>query len=215
VTDATPTDQPVRWPPRSELPRGIIVTRLPFLGTTWYDRGVRYWLRRAVLTAVMATGVAVATAILSGVLHAARQSSQTAFWVVVAVEAVISVISLGVIFARSRRMGTARGTAALRKTLAPSRRTRGLGAGAGLLVRTGSLLAQAFVVVSALAFYGTYIALLLLSLLPRLDIERQARYELAQQLRWYPVGQGGRQPDRERPQRRHPGRKHHPSHHHR
>jgi hypothetical protein len=210
--------EPVRWPPRSELPRGLTIKSLPLVGTTWYDRGIRYWLRRAGWTALMAIGVAVATAILSGVLQAARDSSQTAFWVVVAVEVVFSVISGAYIVIGSRRLGTPKAKKYLERSqarTASARKTTGLGAGLGLLARSGSVLGQAFLVIGVMLFYGSYVTLFLRSLLPRLDIERQARYELAQQLRWFPADPVARQPDREGARRRHPGPKHHPSHHHR
>ncbi len=210
--------EPVRWPTRGELPRGLTIKSVPLVGTTWYDRGLRYWLRRAGWTTLMAIVVALVTAILWGVLQAARDSSQTAFWVVVAVEVVFSVISGGYIWIGSRRLGTPKAKKYLQRSqarTASARRTAGLGAGLGLLARSGSVLGQTFLVIGAMLFYGSYIALFLRSLLPRLDLERQARYELAEQLRWYPAGQGDRQRDRQGARRRHPGPKHHPSHHHR
>jgi hypothetical protein len=45
-----PMPSAVRLPPRSALRRDVEIPVLPGLGLTWYDRGPRYWARRAGLT---------------------------------------------------------------------------------------------------------------------------------------------------------------------
>lgn len=78
--------------------------RLPVVGTTWYRRGPRYWLRRvgsgcaSLLTAVFVCAVAWAlfAGLVSGLPDGWRE-------VVYAVEGVAAVIGLGLGWARGRR----------------------------------------------------------------------------------------------------------------
>ncbi|HEX9337676.1 MAG TPA: hypothetical protein VF892_17405, partial [Pseudonocardiaceae bacterium] len=72
-----------RFPPRSTLPRTIEVEKVPMLGTTWYERGFRYWLRRFFMVVVAAGVLALVGALLAGFFGAIRQSSVTGFWIAV------------------------------------------------------------------------------------------------------------------------------------
>jgi uncharacterized membrane protein YhaH (DUF805 family) len=81
--------EPVRWPPRDQLPAGITVKSIRVLGTTWYERGAAYWLRRAWMAVCFAIGAALEAVIILGIADAAGNGRMGfGFWAVIAAELV-------------------------------------------------------------------------------------------------------------------------------
>lgn len=169
-----------RFPPRSGLPRTVTIERLPMLGTTWYERGVRYWLRRVGMVLLMAVVLALVTALLWGFFGAIRQSSVTGFWIALSIEIAYSVAVLGWILWRvARRWHDPEPV----RPKPVSRRAAGAGAVLGTLARAGSVLGALVLVLGSLLFVGLYVALLVLMLTPETVWERPARLAMAERLR--------------------------------
>jgi hypothetical protein len=82
--------EPFRWPPRDQLPPGITVKPIPVIGTTWYERGAAYWLRRAWMALLFAIADALVVVIVFAFADAAGNGRRTGgFWAVIAVELVL------------------------------------------------------------------------------------------------------------------------------
>jgi hypothetical protein len=170
----------VRFPPRSALPRTITIDKVPGLGDTWYERGVRYWLRRVGSVLLMALVLALVTAALSGFFGAIRESSVRGFYIALSVEIAYSLALMVWIFVQlARHWNDPR--AARPKPV--SRQAGRAGAVLGTLARTGSFLGALILVVGSLLFLGLYVALLLLMLMPETAWERPVRLRMAEQLR--------------------------------
>lgn len=60
----------VRFPPRNQLPYGVAVRKLPLVGTSWYERGKVYWLRRIGGAGLMALIVVSQAAMVLGAMDA-------------------------------------------------------------------------------------------------------------------------------------------------
>jgi hypothetical protein len=149
-------------PPRHALPRDVTLPVLPGLGLTWYDRrGLSYWGRRAALSILWLFLTVVVTLIVVAILIALSHRSTAGFVVVLVLEVGYS---LGVLafFA----VATARGWDDPRPGT----------------IRPGNVLGQIFLILSSLTI-GLYLALLVTSLLPETPAERQARLQVAGQLR--------------------------------
>src|ERR1700676_2086780 len=93
------------FPPRAGLPRGLqqLVERLPFLGTTWYERGAGYWVRRAGYTLFWVLLLTLETTILGGLFAFIRSSTQLGFYIALGIEIVICLVTGGYMWARLRR----------------------------------------------------------------------------------------------------------------
>ena len=70
----------VRFPPRRELPPGVTIPKLPFLGRTWYERGFFYWCRRVAMVFMLAVAVAVYAGIIFGVMSAGGPAARPVTW---------------------------------------------------------------------------------------------------------------------------------------
>ena len=81
-------------PPRGALPRDIEIPAVPELGRTWYDRGGKYWTRRAALAFMWAVVLLVIVLIDVGIFCTIRQSSAAAFVVLLAIDAAVAVAVL-------------------------------------------------------------------------------------------------------------------------
>jgi hypothetical protein len=171
----------VRLPPRTALPRDVVVESLSGLGTTWYDRGAGYWARRAGLALMWAVVITLVTLLVVGFLGAIRSSSKTGFYVALAVEVAWSLVIIGWFTVRTVRRWN--DPAPPRRQPGRSRRAASGGAALGVLARSGFLIGQAFLVIGSLFFLGLYVAMFLSYLLPEIPAERQARLRLAQTLR--------------------------------
>jgi hypothetical protein len=146
--------------------------KLPVIGTSWQTRGLDYWSRRACYTFLMAITVAVETAVLYGIWQSI--SFTTGRVIFVLIEGGLSLITGGVIFVGMRRMGTPKDRSQKRPSSAVARRAGTVGAAIGIMSGIGSILGALFIVLGSLLTYGLVLTLLVRSLLPRLDVERQA-----------------------------------------
>ncbi|HEY3608231.1 MAG TPA: hypothetical protein VGL06_12065 [Pseudonocardiaceae bacterium] len=170
----------VRFPPRSALPRGIAVERVPLLGTTWYERGFRYWLRRVLLVVVSALILALVAALLRGFFGAIRRTSVTGFWVALAIEVVYSLAVVVFLVVRTKRRWHDLRPVAPKPVARPA---GSAGAVLGTLARSGLFVGQVVLVLATLVFVGLYVALFLAMLMPETIWERPARLALADRLR--------------------------------
>lgn len=166
-------------PPRTTLPRDVVIPVLPSLGVTWYDRGFGYWMRRVGLTLMWVVVLAILGAIDVGLFSGIRQSSRTGFAVFLAIDVALTVALL--VYAA---VGTVRqwNTAALPgqiRTVFPGRRGTVLNGFAQFAYRVGVLA----VAVAFLFFPGFFILLFLTSLMPETPTERHARLWMAERLR--------------------------------
>ena len=168
-----------RFPPRSALPRSIAVEAVPLLGTTWYERGVRYWLRRVAMVVVGAIVLTLVVTLLWGLFSGIRQSSVTAFWIALGVEIAYSAAVVVWFCVRvARRWNDPR--PAPRPRAARSAGTAG--AVLGTLARAGSVVGAVVLVLGSLVFVGLYVALFLLMLMPVTVWEQPARLAMAERL---------------------------------
>jgi hypothetical protein len=166
----------------ASLPRDIDIPALPGLGTTWDDRGGKYWARRAGMAFMWAVVLLLIVLTDVGIFRSIRHSSRAGFTVALAVDAALAAAVL-VYFAirTARRWNT--------PTL-PGRARTAFRAGRG---RTGAVLSgfvqigYLLAVLAAAALFlfcpAFIIALFLMSLLPETLPERQARLWMAGQLR--------------------------------
>jgi hypothetical protein len=157
------------------------VEKIPWLGTTWYERGLAYWALRLALTLFAVVFLALFTAILVLFLQGVYQSSQRHAWFygLLAFEIVFSLATGGYLTYRMIKHPV---TATTDDLAAARPRVRGA-AGVGILARSGSVLAQLFIVLVAALSYGLWAAATMRSLSPVLPTERQARQRLAERLR--------------------------------
>jgi hypothetical protein len=172
----------VSLPPRSALPRDVEVPVLPGLGRTWYDRGGKYWARRAGLTLMWAVVLLLIVLIDVGIFTAIRHSSQAAFAILLTIDVVVAVVVLGYFAVRTvRRWNT---PSLPGRARAARRAKRGGAAGfLGGLAQLGYVLAVLAAAVIFLFCPALILALFLMSLLPEPLAERQARLWMAEQLR--------------------------------
>lgn len=171
---------PIRFPPRSQLPRSIEIRNVPLLGTTWYERGVRYWLRRLGIVLLCLLILALVAAILWGFFGAIQQSSITGFWIGVGIEVTYSLAVIVYLVVRTARRWNSRQLAPAKP---PNRAVGSTGAALGGLARSGLFLGQLILVLGTLLFVGVYVAFLLAALMPETVWERPAKLELADRLR--------------------------------
>jgi len=172
----------VRLPPRSALRRDVEVPVLPGLGLTWYDRGPRYWARRAGLAFMWAVVLTLIGAIDVGLFGAIRHSSRTGFLVFAAIDAALTVALLVFFAVRTVRRWNVAALPAHARTVFRVGRGR---AGTLLsgLVQIGYTLAVLIAAIAFLFFPGFFLLMFLTSLLPEPPAERQARLWMAERLR--------------------------------
>jgi hypothetical protein len=170
----------MQFPPRDQLPPGTDLQKLPVLGTSWYERGAAYWMRRVWLFLLMALVVTLTSLLVGGFLIGIKDSSHTGFVVVLILEIVwsLAIIVYGMI-------RTVRHWNELDPPRPLSRRQReaaAAGSVLGTLARVGLALAQFVLVIGSVLFFGLYVLLLIYALLPQYPPEHKARLRLAQQL---------------------------------
>lgn len=165
-----------RFPPRSTLPRTIAIEKVPLVGTTWYERGFRYWLRRFLMAVVAAGVLALVGALLWGFFGAIRRSSVTGFWIALAIEIGYSLATIAFLAIRTKKHWNDTERVAPR----PVNRAAGqAGAVLGTLARAGLFIGQLVLVIATLLFAGLYIALFIAMLMPETIWERAARLRMA------------------------------------
>ncbi len=181
-----------RLPPRRSLPRDVVVPVLPGLGLSWYDRGRRYWMRRAGMSLMWAVLLTLIVLFDAGLFSAIRHTSRTGFYVGLGADAAVT---LGVLAYFAVRTAQHWNVAAPPKGMSPVvfRFGKGrTGNAVSSLAQFGYMVFQWVLAVLLAIFPGLFIGMFLASLLPEPLIERQARLWLIQELRGrgYPDGSG-------------------------
>jgi hypothetical protein len=167
-------------PPRNALPRDIRVPALPSLGDTWYDRGGRYWMRRAGITLMWVVVLAVIGSFDYGLFSGIRHSSRAGFAVVLAIDLVLTVALLVYFAVRTAKLWNTAGLPGEVRMVFPGRDRSTMRQGLGMFAyRVAVLVAAVFLLV----FPGFFVVLLLTSLMPETPTERHARLWMAQHLR--------------------------------
>ncbi len=162
----------------SNYPAGHVepaIAKIPAFGTSWFDRGTRYWVKRVFLALVLALLLAGATgfglAFAAGLSSGISGSARSIFWSIFVVVIVGSHL-LG--FRSVRRRRERQGSAATSGTA---------GVGVGVSALGGSVVAGAFIGFGAIIGLGWFTALFFYSLTRYASpFEVQAVEEMR---RWY------------------------------
>ena len=167
-------------PPRHALPRDVTVPRLSGLGLTWYDRGAGYWRRRVGVSLMWLLILGLILLIDVGLYRSIRHSSHTGFTVLLIIDVVLTVATLGYFAIFTARRWNVPGL--------PGRPKVGAGRGRGPLVsallQIGYLIAMLVLAVAFLICPALFLAMFLGSLLlPETLPERRARLWVAERLR--------------------------------
>jgi hypothetical protein len=168
------------FPPRDQLPPGTEIEKLPVLGTTWYERGLGYWVRRVWLFLLMALVVTLMSLLVGGFMLGIKGSSRTGF-----VGAVIAEIAWSLVIIVFLMIKTAQRWNSLEPARPLSRRGREAGAAGGaigVLASAGIFIAQAVLVIGSVLFFGLYVSLLIYAVLPEWPPEHKARLRLGNRL---------------------------------
>lgn len=168
------------FPPLDQLPSGTDIEKLPVLGTTWYERGFDYWVRRVWLFLLMALVVTLMSLIVGGFLIGIKGSSHTGFIGALIVEVAWSLVIIAYMMIR-----TAQRWNNLEPARPLSRRQRDAaasGGALGVLASAGILIGQFVLVIGSVVFFGLYVSLLIYALLPEWPPEHKARLRLARKL---------------------------------
>lgn len=179
----------VSFPPRGQLPPGVYVEKLQLLGTTWYERGPGYWIRRAWLFLLMALVVTLTSLLIGGFMVGIKDSSKAGFTGALIAEIIWSLAILTWGLSRTaRRWNTPEPVRPLSRG---QRRAVATGGALGSLARAGLAIGQAVLVIGSLLFFGLYLMLLVYALLPEWPPEHKARLRLAQELTSREAAAGG------------------------
>jgi hypothetical protein len=167
----------VAWPPRAGLPPGVTIARLPGLGTSWYERGILYWARRAGNVLLLCVAVATYAAIITGVVLAAGRPGSPGFLAVLIAEIVFSVATGVFSFRHLWRISIGKPARPANRGVTSAGVSAALGAfwlgGIGALI----------LVVSVVLTSGFALAALAIWLVPVPPTERRARRQLAGELK--------------------------------
>lgn len=166
----------VRFPPRSELPPDVLILKLPFLGRTWYKRGVGYWCRRALGVFLLLVTLAIYAGIVFGVMNAAGTAGSPGYLAVLTAEIVFSAVASVFGFRHLRELGVSG-----RAVIGGSRSTRA-GADANGPGSTASILGTVLLTASAILTAGFVLGALGIWLLRVPPTEQFARRVLTEQL---------------------------------
>lgn len=166
-----------RLPARTGLPPGVTITRLPVLGTSWYERRFSYWCRRAGAVALLAIAVVIYVLIITGIIMAVGQPGSPGFLAVATAEIVFTIATGIWSFRHLWRLGVT-GRALRRNRAAGS-----AGASAGLMAFWAGGVGVALLLAGALLTAGFVLATLVMWLSPVLPTERYARQLLDDDLR--------------------------------
>jgi hypothetical protein len=166
----------IRFPPRSDLPRTVPIKKVSMVGDTWYERGVRYWFRRVGAFLLMALVLALATTTLWEFFAGLHETSVPRFYIVLSVEIAYSLAIIAGFFAQVARRWNDPLPATPKRVRVPGDPLR-------TLVRTAVFLGALVIAIGSVACLGTYVVLLLLTLMPETVWERPARLRMAEELR--------------------------------
>lgn len=178
----------VAFPPRAGLPPGVTIARLPGLGTSWYERGILYWSRRAGNVLLLCVAVATYAAIITGVVLAAGRPGSPGFLAVLSAEIVFSLATSVFSFRHLWRIGVSR------PAQAGHRRVTGAGISAALSAFWLGGIGALILVVSVVLTSGFALAALAIWLVPVPPTERRARRQLADELKSHRLAADLRQP---------------------
>jgi hypothetical protein len=164
-------------------PDQVVRVPVPPLGTTWYDRGVAYWVRRAWFAAMMLIALVTASLFAGGLISAAWQSHPAAGAAVGSVIGGTGLVSGVWLWRRSTPTAIEERARAGKVTTAPSGATGVAGGVLGVTALAGNMLAVAIVVVGSSLMLGVIVVFLLRSLGSQLPQERVERVLLNVPLR--------------------------------
>lgn len=171
----------VRFPPRNQLPCGVTVRKLPLVGTSWYERGMVYWLRRLGGVGLMALIVVSQAAMVLGAMDAITPPGSSARPALDVGELAYTLWTGFWVYWRASR-NAARGIGAVNR---PSRSAAAGGAAGNLSRVCGGALAG--VAVFASLFFGGLILAIAVMYLERVPpLEKHQRRLLAEKLRSAP-----------------------------
>lgn len=172
----------VSLPPRHALPRDVQIPSLPGVGRTWYDRGSRYWGRRALLVVVYGVVLLLLGLLDAGIYSAAGDSSTAAFTVLVVIDVAAAVVAVAWYVVRSVRRWNE--PALPKRARQPAFQLgRGpMGAILSGLAQLGYWIAMLAAAAFFLVFPAIFVVLFLMSLMPEPLMERQARLWMAERL---------------------------------
>lgn len=174
------------------------IERIPFFGTTWYKRGLSYWVRRIIASPLMLLALLVGTLITGGAVGAlitSKASLAVRVPILLAIGSGVTYSSHKAFKAFFRAERIKKSAEILRPGLngdrAASRAARYGMAGSALaaLARAGSALAAALLVISVVFSLGWFAVMFLWTLQKEYGIEHDARLRLEQKQR------GGNPPD--------------------
>lgn len=157
-----------RFPPRSSLPRTIAIEKVPFLGTTWYERGARYWLRRVLMVICGAAVLALIFSAFWGLFAGIRQSSEIGFRIALVVEIVYSLATITYAVVRAKRRWNVRDVEQQRFRLP-----------AAPLARVGYVVGQTLLGLAIVLSAGLYVSIFIAMLTPETVFERPTRLRMA------------------------------------
>lgn len=169
----------VRLPPRSELPAGVTLERLPLVGTSWYERGVSYWARRIGIAVILAMVVVAYVAAIEAVLQDVSSPGSALYYGLAAAEVIFTIVTGVWVFRRMWR-NTLSGKGATQKQAARGGRT---GASVGTLAFSMGGVLAGLIVFSSLLTAGLFLAAFVTWILPMPPAERYARSRIAERLR--------------------------------
>jgi hypothetical protein len=182
ATGEAPMPDAAFLPPRSALPRDVEIPALPGVGRTWYDRGGKYWVRRAGLTLLWALVLLVIVLIDVGIFTGIHKSSPGAFAVLLTIDVIVAIAVLCYFAIRTVQRWNTPALPGRARTVMRAGKDRG-GAFLGGLLQIGYLLAVLAVAVVFLFCPVLVLVLFLMSLMPEPLAERQARLWMAERLR--------------------------------
>lgn len=170
----------IMFPPRAQLPPGVTITRLPGVGTTWYERGFVYWCRRTGGVLLLCGAVAFYTTLIADVMLIVGRPGSPGFLAVLIAEIVFSLVTGVLAFRHLWRLGISG------RVTRGSPRNGAAGASAGLALSRLGVLGGFFLVWSVLLSAGFPLGALAIWLVPVPPAERHAQKFLAYELQLQP-----------------------------
>lgn len=169
----------MRFPPRSELPPYVTIESLPLVGTSWYERGFIYWVRRLGIGVIFAMVAFAYPAMILGALDAISPPGTGLHNGLLTGEIVFTIVSAVLLLRRMWR-NMLNGKGATRRGTATAGRT---GGAIGSLAFTSGGMIAGLLVFCSLLTAGLVLASFVVWLVPVPPMERYARRTLAEELR--------------------------------
>lgn len=177
--DATANSYRVRFPPRVELQPGVTIRPLPLLGTTWYERGFMYWVRRLGIGILFAVVAVVYILMIQAAISDISPSGSALYDGLLAGEIVFTVVS-GVLLFRRMWRNMINGMGATRRDTKRASRTA---AGIGPLAYVAGGALAGLAVFCSLITAGLVLAAFAVWLVPFPPMEQYERRMLAERIR--------------------------------